>query len=184
MHASLSRDRARPAPTRLFALATALVLVLSARPAGAGTWQDMMWPFNAARTYVLGLWAGEEQQFESALAGFGTRLSADTTQLQELVREAGYEIVEIDVEASLLPAIALTLDFQRDITAAEEAALRAKLDRMDDVLGDIEAAIVSGLLDLDTTIEAVRPDGYTLSEVEIDVDLIPGFTLMFEPGGN
>jgi len=143
-----------------------------------------MWPFNAARTYLVGLWVGEERDFQAALAGFGNRLAADSSRLQTLVQEAGYEIVEIDVEASLLPAITLTLDFQRNISAEEEAALRAKLDRLDDVLGDIEGAIIRGLLDLDTTVEAVRPDGYTLSEVEVDVDLIPGFTLMFEPGGS
>lgn len=151
------------------------------QPGKPSTLEMIQAPFNNARSWLLDFFVAEEQAVANAIGGFIGRLTADGNQFQDLVAEAGYSLSEIAVTASLLPEVSLSMDFQRDITAEEDANLRAKLDAMSGVLGDIEHLIILGLLDLDKTIESVRPDGYALSSVDVDVDLVPGFELSFSP---
>ena len=178
------------------ATAASLLILLAAlsgpasNPARADTGQSatileqIRYPFQAARRYVIDLFAREEKAVEADIAGFVDMVRTDASAFALLVRDSGYELSEIDVGAELIPSISLIFSFVRPITAEERAALDKKLDRLTGVEGAVQRAIILGLLEATETVYDVRADGFELSQVQVDAGLIPGFTFIFTPPGN
>ncbi len=147
------------------------------------TVERLRWPFDTARNWIVGLFSAAEADAESAMGELVQTLRRDIDRFQTLASEAGYSLDEIDVGATLIPSVSLIFTFQGHITQAERQALTAKLDGLSGVLGGIEGSILRGLVDLDRSVEVVRPDGFRLDQVQVDADIIPGFTFIFTPAG-
>lgn len=141
-------------------------------------------PFYAAGAWVAG-WVGyAESAVVAEKRAFIDTLKNDLARFERLVGQAGFRVSEVRIAGGLAPEISLTLEVRSDISDEEEAALRLRIDEdfaAAGLIGRIERALLLALLDVDEAAAAVRPDGYVLSEIEVDVDILPSFSYAFTP---
>jgi hypothetical protein len=122
-------------------------------------------PLRAAWTATTARIVGAEQGFAEHATAFAGTLRGDFARFESLVGRAGFRITAVNMTTSLIPRIELTLELAGEVGAAEEAALRAELASLTGVGSAIERAVIVTLLDIDGRVQAVRPDGFRLSEV-------------------
>lgn len=135
-------------------------------------------PFLTVRNAVVGFFVAEEKAAEMGMAGFVSAVRSDLSGFAEIARAGGFRLSEVHVGASLIPEVAMTFEFVRDISEADEVKVRKRLDQLTGPGGMVQRALILGLLDAGDA-AADGPDGFKLAEVEVDVDLIPGFNLVW-----
>jgi|GEM_PF-1595274 len=140
-------------------------------------------PLNAVRSRVISWFRAEERAIGDEVGRFTKTLGRDISHLSALIGEAGFEVEHIGMGGGLVPDISMCLAFRRDITEAEEAALRARIDQLGGALGLIERRILLALLDIDDALMTTREDGFHLGGVEVGIDLLPSLTFSFVPEG-
>lgn len=145
-------------------------------------------PFIAVGAWLGGWFGGWLGEAETLLArekrAFADTLKSDLARFQRLVGDAGYAVSEVAVSGGLEPEISLTLEVRRIASDEEEETIRRRI--ADDVngarlIGAIERALLLALLDADEAAESFRPDGYSLSSIEVEVGLLPAFSYLFTP---
>ena len=183
------------APTRIPALVLAVLisgLILGAPVVRAETsttlatlsetsWSWMtaaLWPFESLSHWVGGLISREEGAAVDEADKFKHNIDTDLSSFEALTRQAGFRLVSVSVGASLAPKIGLALAFERRLSEPEKAALMARITDTSGVVGTIQRSIIMTLLNAAESVYAVRNDGYRLSEVDIDVGLMPNATFI------
>ena len=141
-----------------------------------------LWPFQSLSHWVGGLISHEERAVVDEVDQFKRSIDTDLSSFETLVRQAGFRIASISVGANLLPKIGLALAFERRLSEPEKAALMAKITDASGVVGTIQRGIIMTLLNAAESVYAVRSDGYRLSEVDIDVDIVPNATFVLTKG--
>jgi hypothetical protein len=148
-------------------------------------WIDgLLQPFQALSHWVSGLFSHEERFVADEIAQFKRRVDSDLAAFDALVRQAGFTIGSISVGASVVPDISLNLEFQRRLSEPEKTALMAKINNPAAGIGTVERSVIMTLLNAAESVYAVRGDGYRLSEVDIDLDVIPYVTFVMAPAGH
>lgn len=153
-------------------------------PAYQSLLDTMTGPFYAAGTWLAG-WVGwAESGIVAEKQAFIDTLKNDLARFERLVGLAGFKVSEVRIAGGFAPEISLTLEMRTDITDEEEAAIRLRIDEdfaNTGLIGRIERGLLLALLDVDEAAAAIRPDGYVLSEIEVDVDILPSFSYAFTP---
>ena len=155
-----------------------------ASPAGSSwSWSaTLLWPFQSVADWVGGLVSREEKAVADDIDQFKHSIDTDLSSFEVLVRQAGFRVASISVGASLVPKIGLTLAFERRLSEPEKTALMARITQTSGTVGTIQRSIIMTLLNAAESVYAVRSDGYRLSEVDIDVGLIPNATFVLTKG--
>jgi len=183
-------------PNRTPALALAVLLSAAAvahaadttAPAAApaeSSWSwtaTALWPFESLSHWVGGLISHEEKAVVDEVDQFKHIIDTDLSTFEALVRQAGFRVASVSVGASLVPKIGLALAFERRLSEPEKAALMAKITDASGVVGTIQRSIIMTLLNAAESVYAVRNDGYRLSEVDIDVGIVPNATFVLTKG--
>ena len=186
-------------PNRIPALALVVLLSGAASahadataPAGAprpapveSSWSwtgTVLWPLQSLSHWVGGLISREEKAVVDEVDQFKHSIDTDLSAFEALVRQAGFRVASISVGASLVPKIGLALAFEHRLSEPEKAALMAKITDASGVVGTIQRSIIMTLLNAAESVYAARSDGYRLSEVDIDVDIVPNATFVLTKG--
>ena len=178
-------------PSRIPALALAMLLsgaAVAHADAPAATESSWSWvsaalsPFTSLSHWVGGLISSEEKAVGDEVDQFKHSIDTDLTTFEALVRQAGFRLASISVGASLVPKIGLTLAFERRLSEPEKAALMARITDTSGVVGTIQRSIIMTLLNAAESVYAVRSDGYKLSEVDVDVGIVPNATFVLTKG--
>ena len=164
--------------------APASVLAPAAPPAESSwSWTaTALWPFESLTHWVGGLFSREERAVAEDIDQFKHSIDTDLSSFEALVRQSGFRLASISVGASLIPKIGLALAFERRLSEPEKAALMARITDTSGVVGTIQRSIIMTLLNAAESVYAVRSDGYRLSEVDIDVDIVPNATFVLTKG--
>ncbi len=141
-----------------------------------------LWPFESLSRWVGGLLSHEEKAVVDEVDRFKHSIDTDLSSFEALVKQAGFRVASVSVGASLVPKIGLALAFERRLSEPEKAALMAKITDVSGVVGTIQRSIIMTLLNAAESVYAVRSDGYRLSEVDIDVDIVPNATFVLTKG--
>jgi len=180
-----------PLPTvRMAALAAALLLACPApgraeAPAADAPWSwvtALLEPIEALSHWVTGLFSHEERFVADEIQRFKRTVDTDLSSFDALVRQSGFRISSISVGAGLVPEVSLSMEFLRRLSEPEKTALMARVTDASGVVGTIERSIVMTLLNAAESVYAVRGDGYRLTGVDIDVDVIPNVTFVMAKG--
>ena len=141
-----------------------------------------LWPLESLTRWAGGLVSREEKAAIDEVDQFKHSIDTDLTVFEALVRQAGFRLASISVGASLVPKIGLTLTFERRLSEPEKAALMARITDTSGVVGTIQRSIIMTLLNAAESVYAVRSDGYKLSEVDVDVGIVPNATFVLTKG--
>ena len=183
-------------PNRIPALALAVLLsgaavaradtgTVTVPPPAESSWSwtaTALWPLESLTRWVGGLVSREEKAAIDEVDQFKHSIDTDLTTFEALVRQAGFRLASISVGASLVPKIGLTLAFERRLSEPEKAALMARITDTSGVVGSIQRSIIMTLLNAAESVYAVRSDGYKLSEVDVDVGIVPNATFVLTKG--
>lgn len=153
-------------------------------PVVVKTWgETLSQPFYAAGAWVASWADWVEAALKSEKQAFVQTLKNDLAAFEKRIADAGFKVAEVGVSGGLEPEISLTLEVRSLLAPDEEAALRRRIesDFNGGLTGRLERALLLALLDVDEGATAVRPDGYVLSAIEVDVGLIPSFNYVFAP---
>jgi len=142
----------------------------SAAPTGL---MDM--PVTEAWRRMLSLFIQEEELITEDIDHFKSDITQDLSGFDRLVSDAGYRLTDVAVGAGLIPSVELSFDLERILPPAEKAALLKRLET--EQIGRVEGWIVKSLLHAAESPLAKRGDGYSLSGVDIGVEIIPDVTL-------
>ncbi len=176
-------------------LTALLVLQLYLAPAadaqeasGSGLWQR----FSVTTQEMLQgyVWAplrdmsqalfSAEKSFSDHVSAFVQTMRTDMARIERLAARAGYRLSTITMNPGIIPAISMTFSFSEKITAADAETLRAELSSLSGVSGVLERGIILGLLDLETKVQPIKPDGFRISEVEMAlVAIFPEISVSF-----
>ena len=182
--------RRRTASGRLAPWLLAAGLLLAAGPAGAadapaanggGSWSwigSLLEPLESLSHWVAGLFAREDRFVANEVERFRRSIDGDLGPFDALVRQAGYRIASISVDADAASEVGLAFEFVRRLSEAEKAALMGRITGGSGMVGTIERSIIMTLLNAAESVYAVRGDGYRLTEVDIDVDVVPNVTFI------
>jgi hypothetical protein len=153
-------------------------------PAHQSLLETAVGPFYAVGAWLAG-WVGwAESAVIAEKRAFIDTLKNDLARFERLVGLAGFKVSEVRIAGGFAPEISLTLEMRTDITDEEEAAFRRRINEDfagAGLVGRIERGLLLALLDVDDAAAAIRPDGYVLSEIEVDVDILPSFSYAFTP---
>lgn len=150
-------------------------------PAAAGSWGwagALLEPLDALSRWVDGLFIREERFVADEIGRFKHVVDTDLSTFDSLVKQAGFRLSEIRIGAGLVPRIALAMEFERRPSESEKAALLARVTDASGLVGTIERSVIMTLLNAADSAYAVRADGYRLSGVDIDVDVVPNVTFV------
>lgn len=177
------------------ALAATLLLAPAARaqtaPAVPGFWdraataaldaaETVMAPLAGAWHWMTGALLGEVDAAESHVLAFARTLTGDLARFEVMVGRAGFRMTQVDVQTGVIPAVTLTFQPAGRITAEQDAALRRDLAALPGLGGAVERAILTGLLDVETRVAAIRPDGFRIAQVAMAlVAIFPEVTVSF-----
>ncbi|MEI8394359.1 MAG: hypothetical protein WCF85_06455 [Rhodospirillaceae bacterium] len=171
------------------AFAVVVVLGLTAAPsadaAGPGTtggedsWlSTLLEPLENLSHWVTGLFRHEDRFVPEEIERFKRTVDTDLTGFDALVRQAGFRVGTISVAANLIPRVGLSLEFVRRLSESEKAALMAKITDSAGGVGIVERSVIMTLLNAADSGYAVRSDGFRLTGVEIDLDVVPDVTFL------
>ncbi len=149
--------------------------------AGGGWGETLLEPFSVVSHWVANLFSHEERFVTDEIADFKHKVDKDLSSFDALVQQAGFTIDSVSVGASLLPEVSLSLEFQRRLSEAEKATLLAKITDPASGIGTVERSVIMTLLNAAESGYAIRGDGYRLSGVDIDLDIIPKVTFVMSP---
>lgn len=136
-------------------------------------------PFQQAWLMAWAAIGGAEEEIAEEKAKFAARLQENLSSFSQDVTRTGFEISSIGISPELIPRIILKLELKEPLSEAAETALRAEFDNPEKY-GLIERTILLGLLDLDTTAEAMKVEGYRFSGVDLElIAIFPEVTLNF-----
>jgi hypothetical protein len=117
----------------------------------------------------------------AARAEFRATLADDRARFDEFAKLAGVHLTRVGIETELHPQIVLAFTRTHVPTEAERAALHVRLAELHGLVGTVERAVLSILLNLGERAERLRPHRFRLSEVEMTlVDLPPRVMLLYE----
>jgi hypothetical protein len=139
-------------------------------------------PFEALSHWISALLTHDEGFVVDELERFRRVVDTDLRAFDALVVQAGFHIASVSVEAAAVPQIKVSMAFMRRLSEPEKATLIARITNAAGGVGTIERSIVMTLLNAAESPYAVRSDGYRLSGVEIDVDIIPNVTFILSKG--
>ncbi len=176
-------------PRTVMAFAVVVVLGLTAAPsadaAGPGTtggedsWlSTLLEPLENLSHWVTGLFRHEDRFVPEEIERFKRTVDTDLTGFDALVRQAGFRVGTISVAANLIPRVGLSLEFVRRLSESEKAALMAKITDSAGGVGIVERSVIMTLLNAADSGYAVRSDGFRLTGVEIDLDVVPDVTFL------
>jgi hypothetical protein len=131
----------------------------------------------------LGSWVSwTESEISAEATAFRNAIVKDAQGLEDLIARTGFDVAEIRVGVGLIPSVGLGVDYKRALPPEERKALIDHVENSGEV-GFIERVLVYALLDVADS-EYVRANGnFALSSVDVDVDLVPGITLILSKGG-
>ena len=142
-------------------------------------WVDtLLEPFEVLSHWLSGLFSHEERFVVDEVERFKRSVDSDLSAFDALVRQAGFRITAVSVGAGLVPQVSLSMEFLRRLSEPEKTALMARITDASRPVGTIERSIVMTLLNAAESVYAVRNDGFRLSGVDIDVDVIPNVTFV------
>ena len=145
----------------------------------AASWSDtLLSPLVSLSAWVSRQFSHEERFIVDEIAAFKRAVDTDLSAFDTLVEQAGFHVESISVGASLIPRISLSLVFVRRLSEPEKTALMARVTDTAKPVGTIQRSIIMTLLNAAESVYALRSDGYRLSGVDIDVDLIPDVTFI------
>jgi hypothetical protein len=137
-------------------------------------------PFQAASEWALSFLRSEERALAAELNRFVTTLRQDLSRFETLAGRAGFRLSNISIKPAIIPEVELTFEPAEEITPAAEAALRQELAQLTGTMGALERTIILLLLDVDERVEAIRPNGFRVSEVAFAlVAIFPEMTINF-----
>ena len=168
-----------------FARADTGTVAVTVPPPAESSWgwtATALWPLESLTRWVGGLVSREEKAAIDEVDQFKHSIDTDLTTFEALVRQAGFRLASISVGASLVPKIGLALAFERRLSEPEKAALMARITDTSGVVGTIQRSIIMTLLNAAESVYAVRSDGYKLSEVDVDVGIVPNATFVLTKG--
>ncbi len=173
-------------PSRLLAMVLAVTLycapvALAAAESKEATWSwtnALLEPFVSLSHWVTGLFSSGEGFFANEIEQFKHTVDSDLSDFDDLVRQAGFQIGSISVVASLIPHIIMSMELVRWLSEAEKTALKAKITGTASTLGTIQRSIIITLLNAVESTYMIRNDGYRLTGVDIDIDLMPEVTFI------
>lgn len=125
--------------------------------------------YNWMRSFIY----KEERLVTSDLDGFKSAITKDIKHFDGLVKEAGYDLSDIELGIMLIPSMSLDFDFKRDLTSIEKNNLLRKLEDEDIVV----RWVIKMLLAVVESPIIHRTDGYRLSGVSMDMDIIPDVSI-------
>jgi hypothetical protein len=124
-----------------------------------------------------------EERFAAHLDAFKQTLRTDMRRIESLAGRAGYKLSTVTMNPGIIPAVSVTFSFSEKISPADEAKLRSEMAALSGLSGALERGIILGLLDLEKTVEGIRPDGFRISEVEMAlVAIFPEIAVSFSRG--
>jgi hypothetical protein len=136
-------------------------------------------PFQQAWVMAWAAIGGAEEEIAAEKAKFAARLQENLSSFSRDVARTGFEITSIGISPELIPRIILELELKSSLSEAAETSLRAEFDNPEKY-GLIERTILLGLLDLDSTAESMKVEGYRFSGVELElIAIFPEVTLNF-----
>jgi hypothetical protein len=136
-------------------------------------------PFQQAWVMAWDVIGGAEEEIAAEKAKFASRLQENLSSFSQDVARTGFEISTIGISPEVIPRIILSLELKESITEDAETALRAEFDNPEKY-GLVERTILLGLLDLDTTAETMKVEGYRFSGVDLElIAIFPEVTLNF-----
>ena len=150
-------------------------------PAAGGWGETLLEPFAVVTHWVGNLFSHEERFVADEIADFKHKVDSDLSSFDALVRQAGFTIASVSVGASLVPEVSLSLEVQRRLSETEKAALLAKITDPASGIGTVERSVIMTLLNAAESGYAIRGDGFRLSGVDIDLDIIPNVTFIMAP---
>jgi hypothetical protein len=140
-------------------------------------------PFVDAWRWMTGALYGEVEAAEAHPLAFARTLRGDIGRFETQVGRAGFRLTQIDVQTGVIPAVTLSFAPAGPVTPEQAAALRAELAAMGGIGGAVEREILIGLLEVESRVAAIRPDGYRISQVSMAlVAIFPEVTVSFARG--
>ena len=138
------------------------------------------YPFQKAWTITWDVIGNKHAEIAAEKTKFANKLKTDLTAFSKNVSRTGYEVTQVGISPGIIPQISLTLEVRAPVPEAVEAELRTEFEN-NEKLGVLERAILVSLLDLDEAAAELKADGYTFSEVELQlVAILPEVTLKFD----
>ncbi|WP_189992630.1 hypothetical protein [Thalassobaculum fulvum] len=131
------------------------------------------WAIALPKSMILGV--------DADVVAARAALVGDIERLKAMVALAGFRVETVSVAMGLIPAVSLSLAYDRAISEQELAALRAEL--RGGKFGFLEKALLEALLDASSATIGKEGDSLSLASVDVDVDVIPTITLNFEEAG-
>ena len=128
-------------------------------------------------TWFGGVVGWVDASINAEVSSLRDALVEDATVLEGLIDRAGFSLDEVRIGMGPIPTIALGIAYERDISAAERAELINHI-KTSDAVGTIERILVYTLLDIADSKPATEGGLFSLKGLDIDVDLIPGITLI------
>jgi hypothetical protein len=161
----------------------------SAKPSTAGASPNVNTDLLGAVTgylYSWVTWAGGfvswiDTTVDKAVLDFRNSLISDATKLDDLIARTGFKLEEVSIGVGPIPSVALSIDYDRDLSIAERRQLLSELDQLGR-FGLVERTLLRTLLNIAGSGYAEPNGSFGLSRVEIDVDLIPGVTVVLGRG--
>ena len=135
-------------------------------------------PLDTLSQWITRLFPHDERFVVEEIEQFKHMVDTDLTAFDGLVHQAGFRIARVSVGADMVPRVRLAMDFVRRPSEPEKGALMARITDPAGSVGTIERSIVMTLLNAAESGYAARSDGYRLTGVNIDVEVIPNVTFV------
>ncbi len=137
-------------------------------------------PFATAARWTLRQIYATEHAAAEGLRRFAATLRDDLERFETLAGRAGFRLTAISIKPGFIPEIELAFEPAEEISPESEAALRAELAQLQGATGAAERAVILLLLDIDETVERIRPAGFRIGEVAVAlITILPELTINF-----
>ncbi len=124
-----------------------------------------------------------DASIDAEIAKMRDALVDDATALESLIDRTGFSLDEVRIGMGPIPTIGLGISYERDITDEERADLIKHIETSGDV-GAVEKTLVYTLLEIADGKHAKSEGVFSLKGLDVDVDLIPGITLILGKDGD